>query len=336
MTYRKDLLRPTRLPMHDQSDASAEAPYISIVATMYRSRAFLEEFLNQCLAALAKLECRDFEIVLVNDGSPDDSLDWAVARRAQLPQLVVVDLSRNFGHHAAMQAGLSLARGELIFLIDCDLEVSPLVLVDMHAKLTQTRSDAVYGYQEARKGGWVERRAGGMFYRVFNSMSDVRIPENMTTERLMTRRFVQASLQLGDKNLFIGGMLAWTGYQQIGIPIPKGQREGASSYTFMRRIRLMVDAISAFSAQPLQLLFNAGVSITGLSLMYIAYLIARKVLFDDTLTGFTSVMALVALSLGITTMGLGVIGIYLGKVYKQVQNRPTFIVRDVHRSVRQR
>lgn len=207
-----------------------------------------------------------------------------------------------------------------------------MVLVDMHAKLLQTKSDMVYGYQEARKGGWVERRAGGMFYRVFNSMSDVRIPENMTTERLMTRRFVQASLELGDKNLFIGGMLAWTGYQQIGIPIPKGQREGASSYTFMRRLRLMVDAISAFSAQPLTLLFNAGVSITGLSVLYIAYLVARKILFDDTLTGFTSLMALVTLSLGMTTMGLGVIGIYLGKVYKQVQNRPTFIVRDVHRA----
>ena len=300
---------------------------------MYRSRPFLEEFLDECLAALASIDCRDFEIVLVNDGSPDDSLEWAVARRAQLPQLVVVDLSRNFGHHAAMQAGLATARGELIFLIDCDLEVSPHVLADMHAKLLQTRSDMVYGYQEARKGGWVERRAGSMFYRIFNSMSDIRIPENMTTERLMTRRFVQASLQLGDKNLFIGGMLAWTGFQQIGIPIPKGQREGASSYTFMRRVQLMVNAISAFSAQPLTLLFNAGVSITGLSLLYIVYLVVRKILFDDALSGYTSVMALVALSLGITTMGLGVIGIYLGKVFKQVQNRPTFIVRDVHRTL---
>ncbi|MFG6464486.1 glycosyltransferase family 2 protein [Roseateles sp. DXS20W] len=318
--------------MHAPQDAPIEGPRISIVSTMYRSRPFLEEFLDQSLAALAEIECRHFEIVLVNDGSPDDSLEWAVAKRAELPELVVVDLSRNFGHHAAMQAGLSLARGELVFLIDCDLEVSPMVLVDMHAKLLQTKSDMVYGYQEARKGGWVERRAGGMFYRVFNSMSDVRIPENMTTERLMTRRFVQASLELGDKNLFIGGMLAWTGYQQIGIPIPKGQREGASSYTFMRRLRLMVDAISAFSAQPLTLLFNAGVSITGLSVLYIAYLVARKILFDDTLTGFTSLMALVTLSLGMTTMGLGVIGIYLGKVYKQVQNRPTFIVRDVHRA----
>lgn len=319
--------------MHAHPDSAIDGPRISIVSTMYRSRAFLDEFVEQCLAALARIECTQFEIVLVNDGSPDDSVDWALGRRASLPQLVVVDLSRNFGHHAAMQAGLSLARGELIFLIDCDLEVSPLVLVDMHAKLIQTRSDAVYGYQEARKGGWVERRAGSVFYRVFNSMSDVHIPENMTTERLMTRRFVQAALQLGDKNLFIGGMLAWTGYQQIGIPIPKGQREGASSYTLARRVRLMVDAISAFSAQPLQLLFNAGVSITGLSLLYIVYLIVRKALFDDTLTGFTSVMALVALSLGITTMGLGVIGIYLGKVYKQVQNRPTFIVKDVHRAL---
>lgn len=310
---------------------AAVTPHLSIVATMYRSRRFLDEFLQGCLDALARLGCSDFEIVLVNDGSPDESLAWALERRASLPQLVVVDLSRNFGHHAAIQAGLSLARGELVFLIDCDLEVPPLVLVDLHDKLVKTGSDMVFGYQEARKGGWMERHTGGLFYQVFNWMSDIQIPENMATERLMSRRFVQSLLQLGDKNLFMGGMLTWTGYQQIGMPVKKGQREGRSSYTFMRRVKLMVNAISAFSARPLTLLFNAGVSITGLSLLYIAYLIARKLWFDDALTGFTSVMALVALSLGITTIGLGVIGIYLGKVYSQVQNRPTFIVRDVHR-----
>lgn len=324
-------LRNRTPPMSAQSDVATKRPHISIVSTMYRSQQFLDKFLEACLEALAQVGCTDFEIVMVNDGSPDGSLAWVAAQQAILPQLVIVDLSRNFGHHAAMQAGLSVATGDLIFLIDCDLEVSPLVLSDLHAKLTESGSDMVYGYQEARKGGVFEKYAGGLFYTGFNMLSEVKIPENITTERLMTRRYVKALLQLGDKNLFLGGMMTWAGYQQLGIPLQKSQRKGPSSYTLMRRVSLMVNAISAFSAKPLTLLFNAGVSITGVSLLYGFYLIGRKILFNDALTGFTSVMALIAFSLGITTMALGIIGIYLGKIYTQVQNRPTFIVRDVLR-----
>jgi putative glycosyltransferase len=310
----------------------APPPQISIVATMYRSRQFLEEFLALCQQALAELNCTSFEIILVNDGSPDDSLAYALAAREQIAPLVIVDLSRNFGHHAAMQAGLATARGDYVFLIDCDLEVSPLVLVEFQQKLISTGSDMVYGYQEARKGGWLEKYSGGLFYKGFNALSDIRIPENMTTERVMTRRFVKALLELGDKNLFLGGMLTWTGFQQLGVPVKKGLRAGPSSYTLMRRIGLMVNALSSFSAKPLTLLFNAGALITAFSLFFSFYLVARKILFDDSLLGFTSMMAMMSLSLGITTTGLGVIGIYLGKIFSQVQNRPTYIVRDVHRN----
>lgn len=309
----------------------ALAPQLSIVATMYRSRQFLPEFLDLCQQALAELSCTAFEIILVNDGSPDDSLAYAITTRKQLPQLVVVDLSRNFGHHAAMQAGLATARGEHIFLIDCDLEVSPLVLVEFQRKLISSGSDMVYGYQEARKGGWLEKYSGGLFYKGFNALSDIRIPENMATERVMTRRFVKALLELGDKNLFLGGMLTWTGFQQIGMPVKKGLRSGPSSYTLMRKIGLMVNALSSFSAKPLTLLFNAGALITAMSLVFSIYIVARKVLFDDALMGFTSMMAMMSLSLGIITTGLGVIGIYLGKIFSQVQSRPTYIVRDIYK-----
>ncbi|HEY1091980.1 MAG TPA: glycosyltransferase family 2 protein [Burkholderiaceae bacterium] len=307
------------------------APAYSIVSTMYRSRGFLPQFLADCKAAMAQLGCTDYEIVLVNDGSPDDSLAYALEQRATVAELVVVDLSRNFGHHAAMQAGLRASRGELVFLIDSDLEVSPLVLPEFHAKLKESRVDMVFGYQEVRKGGWVEAWTGGLFYKGFNLLSDIKIPENIATERVMTRRFVRALLQMGDRNLFLGGMLTWTGFEQIGIPLSKTLRKGPSTYTFARRLGLMVNAVSSFSSRPLLLLFNAGVTITVLSLGYIAYLVVRKLVFDDALLGFTSLMAFTALSLGISTTGLGVIGVYLGKVFNQVQNRPNYIVRAIHR-----
>lgn len=313
--------------------AGHQQPKISIVATMYRSRLFLERFLAECLQALAELECAAFELVLVNDGSPDDSLAYAIERRKDIPQLVVVDLSRNFGHHYAMQAGLSHARGDLIFLIDCDLEVSPLLLPEFKSKLDASGSDMVYGYQAARKGGFFEKASGGFFYKAFNLLSDVKIPENIATERIMTRRYVDALLQLGDRNLFLGGMMSWAGFQQLGLPLTKTQREGKSSYTLIRRIHLMVNAVSSFSSQPLVWMFNIGLTITTLSFLYVFYLVLRKIFFDDALLGFTSMVALTTLSLGIMTTGLGIIGIYLGKVFTQVQNRPTYIVKDVHRSM---
>lgn len=306
-------------------------PYISIVTTMYRSHPFLERFLAESLQALSALECTEFEIVLVNDGSPDDSLAYALSRRSDIPQLVVVDLSRNFGHHCAMQAGFQHARGDLIFLIDCDMEISPLTLPEFKKKMDASSSDMVYGYQEARKGGLFEKASGGFFYKAFNFLSDVKIPENFATERLMTRRYVEALSQLGDRNLFLGGMMSWTGFQQLGLPLQKTQREGRSSYTLLARIHLMVNAVSSFSAQPLVWMFNIGLTITTISFLYVFYLVLRKILFDDALLGFTSMVALTTLSLGIMTTGMGIIGIYLGKVFTQVQNRPTYIVKDVHR-----
>lgn len=315
--------------MHTASPLSAK-PSISIVSTMYRSRPFLERFLAECLEALQSIGNPSFEIVLVNDGSPDDSLDYAVNARNALPELVVVDLSRNFGHHYAMQAGLQQARGERIFLIDSDLEVSPLTLVDFKAKQDATGADVVYGYQEARKGGLFEKTSGGLFYTAFNLLSDTKIPPNLATERIMTRRYVDALLRLGDHNLFMAGMMSWAGFTQIGMPLQKKQRDGESTYTLLRRVKLMVNAVSSFSVLPLTWLFNIGISITLISFLFLAYLLGRKIFFDDTMIGYTSLMGLMALSLGITTTSMGLIGIYLGKVFSQVQNRPTYIIKDIY------
>jgi len=318
--------------MGEMPVALVNPPEWSIVSTMYRSRQFLEQFLAQCLEVIERMGVVDFEIVLVNDGSPDDSLSYARSRISDIPQLVVVDLSRNFGHHYAMHAGLRVARGEKVFLIDSDLEVLPATMADMAQKLTESGADLVYGYQEARKGGWFEQFSGGIFWRGFNLLSDVKVPENLLTERVMTRRFVDALLSLGDFNLFLGGMMSWTGFLQIGLSVGKKQREGRSTYTLLKRFQLMVTAVSSFSSKPLVWLFNAGAFITAFSFLYVVYLVLRRLLFGDTLLGFTSMMAMMAVTLGVVTTGLGLVGIYLGKVFNQVQNRPAYIIRDIHRN----
>jgi putative glycosyltransferase len=314
-----------------QSLTGTAVPALSIVSTMFRSRGFLETFLDECLQTLAACGVSDFEIVLVSDGSPDDSVAYALQRRQDIPQLVVVELSRNFGHHHAIQAGLRISRGQQVFLIDCDLEVRPGVLAEFLAKQRSTGADMIFGYQEARKGGVFEKYSGALFWKGLNLLSDVAIPENVLTERLMSRRFIDALLQMGDYNLFLAGMMTWTGFTQIGMPIAKKQREGRSTYTLMRRVQLMVNAISSFSSKPLTWMFNIGVCITFVSIAYVVYLVFRRVAFGDTLLGFTSMMGLMAISLGIMTTAVGLVGIYLGKVFNQVQGRPTYLVKDIYR-----
>lgn len=284
------------------------------------------------MQTMMMLNCTDYEIVMINDGSPDDAAQYVLQRCDDLPQLVLVNLSRNFGHHYAMQAGLREARGDLIFLIDCDMEVSPLILLEFKQSLDRTGADMVYGFQEHRKGRTLERAGGAFFYKLFNRLSDVKIPENVATERIMTRRYVDAFLALGDRNLFLAGMMSWTGFHQVGIPIRKVLRTGRSSYSPLKRVSLMVNAVSSFSSQPLIWLFNVGMTITVMSFVYVFYLLARKFLYDDTVSGFTSLMTMMAMSVGITTTALGIIGIYLAKVFTQVQNRPTYIVKDVYRA----
>lgn len=307
------------------------SPRVSVVSTLYRSRPFLEEFLAGCLRTLEEMACGDFEIILVNDGSPDDSLSYARERKRDIPQLVLVDLTRNFGHHNALQAGLQVSRGELVFLIDCDLEVSPAVLGDLHRKQRETGADLVFGYQASRKGGWLERTGGRWFWKGINLLSDTRIPENVVTERVMTRRFVDALLRMGDRNPFLAGMMSWAGFDQVGLPVTKTQREGPSTYTVAKRVRLLVNAVTSFSPRPLVWLFYGGLVITAASFTYGAYLVVRKLLYDDTLLGFTSVMALLALTLGVLAAAVGLVGIYLGKVFIQVQNRPNYLIRDIWR-----
>jgi putative glycosyltransferase len=315
-----------------QARGLASVPAWSVVSTMYRSRGFLERFLADTLLSLRDIGAGEFEIVLVNDGSPDDSVAYALERQRDIPQLVVVDLSRNFGHHHAMQAGLRVARGRQVFLIDCDLEVSPSTLVQFAAKQAATGADLVFGYQEARKGGWFERVSGGIFWNGFNVLSDTKIPENILTERVMTRRYVDALLSLGDHNVFLGGMMSWTGFDQIGIPIPKKQRHGQSTYSLLKRVQLMVNAVSSFSARPLTWMFSVGMVMTLASFTYVVYLVFRRLLFGDALLGFTSIMGMMAMTLGVLTTGMGLLGIYLGKVFNQVQRRPNYIIRDVHRA----
>lgn len=305
---------------------------LSIVTTLYKSKQFLETFIKETLDAINIINIDSFELIFVNDGSPDTSVSYLIEKKKEYPELVIVDLSRNFGHHYAMQAGLTCAKGDLVFLIDNDLEISPYFLVECYQKISKNHDlDVVYGYQQERKGGFVENIGGKFFWFALNKFSDIEVPKNILTERLMTRRYVDNLLELGDANLFMAGMMSWVGFNQVGIPVVKKLRTGKSTYTAHRRMQLVVQAITSFSGKPLQYLFYLGLLITFFSLLSILYISLQKLIFGDAIQlGWTSLVAISFLSLGIISTFLGLIGIYLFKIFRQVQGRPNYIIKEIY------
>ncbi|WP_046972625.1 glycosyltransferase family 2 protein [Dyella japonica] len=303
---------------------------LSIVTTLYRSAPYLEQFLEACRHAAASVGVARYEIVCVDDGSPDESVELLKGLRASHPQLRIVELSRNFGHHQAMIAGMQQARGEVVYITDCDLEVNPSFLVPLWEKRLQQHADVVFGYQEARKGGAIERKGGSLFWRLFNAMSDTRVHEDMVTERLMSRRYVDALLSLGDRNIFLGGMMAWAGYTQIGVPVVKTQRKGASTYTFAKRLRLLVQAVTSFSARPLYASLWVGSVALGFSVAHATFIVVNKLLHPaSTLSGFPSIVAILTGMFGVIMLSLGVIGTYVARIFVQTQGRPIYIIKNI-------
>ena len=221
---------------------------LSIVTTLYKSEPFLQRFVEGISQVVRELEICDYEIVAINDGSPDNSLETILELKKNNPHIVVVDLSRNFGHHYALLAGMEVSKGEFVYTIDCDMEVSPLVLKDFwEAHLEHPEIDRYYGIQEKRKGGMIEKMGGSLFYRIFNSLSETKIPTNILTESLMKRHYVDELVKMGDANLFLAGMLSWVGFKQEPLACKKTQRETKSTYTFKKRIALSLQALTSLS-----------------------------------------------------------------------------------------
>lgn len=307
----------------------AAPPRLSIVATLYQSAPHLAEFHRRASAAARRVAGDGYEIVLVNDGSPDDSLDIAVRLCRDDPHLAVVDLSRNFGHHKAMMTGMAHARGERVFLIDSDLEEDPEWLIDFDDQFRRERCDVVYGVQRQRKGGLFERFSGRLFYRYFHALTGIDLPENVVTARLMTRRYVEALVSHEERELDIGGLQVITGFDQRPKAVTKHSTSG-TTYTLRRKLSLLVNSVTSFSSKPLVYIFYTGLLLSLGAAANIAYLAIQKLFLSAPLSGWTSVMASIWLLGGMIILFLGVIGIYLSKMFLEIKRRPYTIVRRVY------
>ncbi len=302
---------------------------LSVVATLFQSAPYVEEFCRRAGAAARQLAGEDYELVLVNDGSPDDSLDVAVRLCESDPHMVVVDLSRNFGHHKAMMTGLAHARGEHVFLIDTDLEEDPEWLPGFMEQMMRERCDVVFGVQAQRKGGMFERWSGQWYYSIFRLLTGMDLPHNMVTARLMTRRYVDALLRHDERELDIGGLWHITGFEQRPQTISK-QSTSATTYTIRRKLALFVNSVTSFSNAPLVYIFYTGLAISLLAGGYAAFVVVQWLSLAEPVSGWTSVIVSIWLLGGWIILFIGIIGIYLSKVFVEVKRRPYTIVRQVY------
>jgi putative glycosyltransferase len=302
---------------------------LSIVTCLFNSAPYIEEFYKRISATAQKIT-DDYEIIFVNDGSPDNSLEIAISLFEQDEKVKVIDLSRNCQHHKALMTGLEHTSGALVFGIDCDLEEKPELLTTFYEEIKKNpAADVIYGVQEARKGGVFERQSGSLFYSLFNMLSTDRITPNLTSASISTRRYIQSLLQHKEREVYLPGISAITGYNKFPITVKKDSK-GSSAYTLRRKIALFINAITSFSNKPLIYVFYLGCIISFLSGVAGFYLVLKKLIFGGVLVGWSSVMVSLWFLGGLSIFCLGILGIYLSKIFVEVKQRPYTIVRQIY------
>jgi putative glycosyltransferase len=302
---------------------------VSIVTTLYNSAPYVEEFYRRSVAAVREVS-DDIEVVFVDDGSPDDSLQVAraVAERAEV-DVRIVELSRNFGHFQAVMTGLGHAEGDLIYLLDCDLEEAPELFPALYAPIREAPAgdpvDVGFGVSRRRKGKLLERLGGAVFYRVINALSRVEIPVNAVMARVMTRRYVQALLTHTERELFLNGVMTVTGFRQVAVPVDKSAKE-TTTYRHLHRLSVALKAITAFSDKPLTMILVGGLMLSAVAvLVTLSLVFAVLVLGVNYLSGWASLLAALCFFSGLTLAAIGVLGFYLGRVFVEVKARPVIV-----------
>lgn len=304
---------------------------LSVVTTLYNSSGHLNEFYDR-MAKAVKSITPEYEFVLVNDGSPDDSLEKAVALHRRDPRVMVVDLARNFGHHKAAMAGLGRADGDYILMIDCDLEEDPELLATYWAEMRrEPDNDVVYGIWKNEKGNCLDRLGRWLFFTTFNWLSDVKIPRNAGFSRLCTKRYCQALLQHAESEVFLAGLWFSVGFRQKSVPIIKRDL-CPTNYTLRRKVEMFVNAMASFSSMPLAYIFGLGIVVSGFSGLLVFLMILGRIFFGlgGSSIGWASTIVSIWLVGGIIIFCLGVLGIYVSKMFIEVKKRPATIVRAIY------
>jgi dolichol-phosphate mannosyltransferase len=303
-----------------------------VIVPVYFEEEVLAEFYARTKAVLAGLADQyDHELLFVNDGSTDRSLSLLQGLAAADSRVGILDLSRNFGHQLAVTAGLDYAAGDAVVIIDADLQDPPEVIVEMLAKW-QEGYKVVYGVRAKRDG---ESRfklwTAALFYRLLQRLSDTKIPLDTGDFRLIDRQVADVVRHMHERTRYMRGLISWVGFRQFGLPYRRDRRfAGQTHYTVVHMIKLAMDGLTNFSEKPLFLAGYVGLLVTGLSLLLIAWLVIDKLLHPETLvTGWTSMLVAILFLGGVQLLSLGLLGQYIGRIFRETKGRPLYIVGQV-------
>jgi polyisoprenyl-phosphate glycosyltransferase len=301
---------------------------LSIVAPVYNEEEVLPEFVRRLIDAVTPLG--DYEIVLVDDGSTDGSWDVMLLLAATMPGLRLVRLSRNFGHQAALSAGLDVARGDAIVSLDADLQDPPELIPDLFAKW-RDGYDVVYAFRVSRAGeGHLRTAAARSFYRLLTRITATDIPEDVGDFRLLSRRAADALRAMPERARFLRGMAGWIGYRQTSVAFARQPRAaGESKYPWSAQFRLALDGIVSFSLAPIRLVTALGFALVVFCVGVLGWTAYVRFFTSHHAQGWTSVIAVVLLLGGVQLLSLGVIGQYVARIFEESKRRPLYLVDEV-------
>ena len=302
---------------------------LSVIVPAYNEQEVLPIFHARLAAALTELPdlTGRWEVIYVNDGSKDDTLQILHRLQQGDAAVGVANLSRNFGKEAAMTAGLKLARGDAIVLIDADLQDPPELIGEM-VRVWQQGADVVNMKRTSRDGEtWFKKASAAWFYKVINGLSDVHIPENVGDFRLLSRRAVDALNQLPESNRFMKGLFAWIGYKQVVVDYARHARAaGQTKWPYLKLLNFAMEGITGFSVVPLRLASYAGFLTAFSAFVYALFLLVKTLTVGDSVKGFPTLILTILILGGLQLMAMGIIGEYLGRLFMESKRRPLYLL----------
>ncbi|MGH8541982.1 MAG: glycosyltransferase family 2 protein [Stenotrophobium sp.] len=305
-------------------------PEVSLVIPCHNESAGLAG-LFVTLIPIISAATHSFEIVVVNDGSADDTLVRLLEWQQSILQLRVIDLSRNFGKEAAVAAGLQHCRGRCAILLDADLQDPPELIPQMLARWHGGYESVVAVHSLRGSDSLWRRTLTKGFYRLLNAVSDTAMTENMGDFRLLDRAVIDAFLALPERTRFNKGLFAWIGFRQCRIEHERPARtSGASKFTYRRLFGLAIEGITSFSSTPLRISTYAGGVISLLSFLYGSYILLRTLIYGNPVPGYASIFVAVMFFGGINLLSISVLGEYVGKIFVESKQRPLYVVRRAH------
>ena len=296
----------------------------------YLAEAFCTEFEKEFQSYLGfdSIE-EEVELIFVNDGSNNDSIDDLINLSKKKKFVKVIDFSRNFGQHIALSCGYQNAKGQFVGMLNVDMQEPPSEIPKLLDFIKEGSFDIVYGLSDYRKTTFLNRITSKSFTFFLNWLTNSKMPLNVTTLRVMNRKFVDAYNSLTEKSRYIPGLETWIGFKHGYLPVVHKEREvGVSTYNFSKRLKMAIDSIISFSDYPLRLIIGFGFIVALLGFLLIIILIFSKIFYTNYQAGFTTNVSLITFLGGIQIMVIGFASLYIGRILREVQNRPLFIINE--------